>query len=107
MTHSPEKWIQDNLRMIAIVGFASAIILVAGVGFIYKMTEFSATIVKQEVEGFGATAIAVYLTGVVPLLFLTLWAILSGKFRDIERPKYRVLELHEQFESEARRGING
>ncbi len=107
MINSAEKWIEDNLRMIAIVGFASAIILVAGVGFIYKMTEFSATIVRDEVEGFGATAIAVYLTGVVPLLFLTIWAILSGKFRDIERPKFRVLELHDELESEARRGING
>ncbi len=105
--NSLEKWIQENLRLIAIVGFASAVILVAGVGFIYKMTEFSATIVKDDVQGFGATAIAVYLTGVVPLFFLTLWAILSGRFRNIEGPKYRVLEMHEQIESEARRGING
>lgn len=102
-----EKWIEDNLRLVAIVGFSSAVILVAGVGFIYKMTEFSATIIRDDVEGFGATAIAVYLTGVVPLLFFTLWAILSGRFRDIERPKFRVLEMHDQIEAEARRGING
>lgn len=104
---SIEKWIEDNFRTIAIVGFSSAVILVAGVGFIYKMTEFSATIVKDEVEGFGATAIAVYLTGVVPLLFLTLWAILTGRFRDIERPKYRVLEMHDQIEAENHLGTRG
>jgi len=103
---SVEKWIEDNFRTIAIVGFSSAVILVAGVGFIFKMTEFTATIVKDEVEGFGATAIAVYLTGVIPLLFLTIWAILTGRFRDIERPKYRVLEMHDQIESENRRGAH-
>lgn len=102
MMQSIEKWIADNIRGIAVVGFASAVLVVAGLGFVYKMTEFSATIIRDDIEGFGATAIAVYLTGVVPLLFLTLWAILSGRFRDIERPKYRMLELHDEIEAELR-----
>lgn len=102
MMQAIENWIADNIRGIAVVGFASAVLIVAGMGFVYKMTEFSATIMREDIEGFGATAIAVYLTGVVPLLFLTLWAILSGRFRDIERPKYRVLELHDEIEAEMR-----
>lgn len=106
MMQAVEDWIADNLRTIAIVGFATAVLVFAGLGFVYKMTEFSATIVRDDVEGFGATAIAVYLTGVVPLFFLTLWAILTGRFRDIERPKYRVLELHEQLDAEARRRVH-
>jgi hypothetical protein len=102
-----EKWIADNIRTIAIVGFATAVLVFAGLGFVYKMTEFSATIIRDDIEGFGATAIAVYLTGVVPLFFLTLWAILTGRFRDIERPKYRVVELHEKLDAEARSQFHG
>jgi nitrogen fixation-related uncharacterized protein len=70
------------------------------VGFVYKMSEFATTIVKDEIEGFGSVAIGVYLTGVVPLVFLTLWAVLTGRFRDIERPKHRMLEIHRELEGE-------
>lgn len=104
MLDNVEKWIAENIRGIAVVAFASAVLVIAGLGFVYKMTEFSATIMRDDVAGFGATAIAVYLTGVVPLLFLTLWAILSGRFSDIERPKYRLLEMHDEIEA-AERGM--
>lgn len=81
-------------RTVAVVGFAAAILLIAGLGFVYKMTEFALTIVKDDVEGFGTVAIALYLMGMLPIAFITLWAVLSGRFRDIERPKYRLLELN-------------
>jgi nitrogen fixation-related uncharacterized protein len=88
------------LRSVAVAAFAVAVLVVAGLGFVYKMTEFAATIVKDDVEGFGAVAIASYLLGMVPILFLTLWAVLTGRFRDIERPKYRLLELDREIERE-------
>ena len=45
----------------------------------------------------------------LPIVFLTLWAVLTGRFRDIERPKFRMLELDAELERrgervEARRG---
>jgi nitrogen fixation-related uncharacterized protein len=85
-------------RNATVIMFAVAVLLIAGVGFIYKMTEFAATIAQDEVEGFGAMAIGTYLIGVVPILFLTLWAVFSGKFRDIEAPKFRMLELDREIE---------
>lgn len=85
-------------RNATVIVFAVAVLLVAGVGFIYKMTEFAATIANDEVEGFGAMAVGTYLIGVVPILFLTLWAVFSGKFRDIEAPKFRMLELDREIE---------
>ena len=99
MSESGNRW-----RGIVSIAFATAVLVFAGVGFVYKMTEFAATIVKDEIEGFGAVAIGVYLTGVVPLVFLTLWAIISGRFRDIERPKYRMLEIHQELEQEPNHG---
>lgn len=87
-----------GVRNATIITFAVAVLLIAGVGFIYKMTEFAATIAQDDVEGFGAMAIGTYLIGVVPILFLTLWAVFSGKFRDIEAPKFRMFELDREIE---------
>jgi nitrogen fixation-related uncharacterized protein len=81
-------------RTVAVVGFSAAVLLIAGLGFVYKMTEFALTIVKDDIEGFGAVAIAIYLIGMLPIVFLTLWAVCTGRFRDVERPKYRMLELN-------------
>ncbi len=101
------EWVRKHRRTLVLVGFAAGVLVFAGVAFVYKMTEFSTTIMRDDVEGFGASAIGIYLSGAVPLMFLTLWAVLTGRFRDIERPKYRMLELHEEIESETRRGLHG
>jgi hypothetical protein len=88
----------STARNVAVIGFAVAVLVIAGLGFVYKMSEFALTIVKDDVEGFGAVAVALYLIGMVPLVFLTIWAALTGRFRDIERPKYRMLELDDEIE---------
>lgn len=87
-----------RVRRIVALGFAVAVFVIAGVGFVYKMTEFAMTIVKDDVEGFGAVSVSVYLLGIVPMIFLNLWAVLSGRFRDIEQPKYRLFELDREIE---------
>lgn len=85
-------------KNVAVYGLAIGIPVFGGVAFIYKMSEFAMTIVNSDVAGFGATAVATYLTGMLPLLMLTLWAIFTGRFRDVERPKYRLFELHDEIE---------
>jgi hypothetical protein len=80
------------------VGFAAGVCVVAGLGFTYKMSEFALTIVKDEVEGFGAVAVATYLIGMIPLLFLMLWAVMTGRFRDLEATKRRLFELDDEIE---------
>jgi nitrogen fixation-related uncharacterized protein len=86
------------MRTITIVAFAVGVLVIAGLGFAYKMTEFAVTIAKDDVEGFGAVAISVYLIGMLPLLFLMLWAVVTGQFRDLERQKYRLFELEREIE---------
>lgn len=85
-------------RGLVVFGFAVAVMTVAGLGFVYKMAEFVVTITRDEIEGFGAVAVATYLIGMLPIVFLTLWGALSGRFRDIERPKFRLLELDREIE---------
>jgi hypothetical protein len=87
-----------KLRNVVVIGFAVAVLVISGLGFVLKMTEFAVTIVKDDVEGFGAAAVAIYLLGIVPMVFLNLWAILTGRFRAIEQPKFRMLELDEEIE---------
>jgi hypothetical protein len=86
------------------------VLTVGGLAFIFKMGDFAMTIVKDDVVGFGAVSVVTYLIGMLPILLLTLWAAFSGRFRDIERPKYRMFELDAEIERggelgrEARRG---
>ena len=87
-----------KLRTFVVAAFAVAVLVIAGLGFAYKMTEFSYTIINSDVEGFGVAAINVYLLGMLPMVLLNLWAVFSGKFRDIERPKYRLFELDQEIE---------
>jgi hypothetical protein len=78
---------------------AVAVMFIAGGAFFYKMTEFVVTMARGDIEGFGAASVATYLIGMVPLMFLTLWAVLTGRFRDIERPKLRLFELDAEIEA--------
>ncbi len=86
------------IRRIVVAGFAVGVLVIAGLGFAYKMSEFAMTIAQDDVEGFGAVAVSVYLIGMLPLLFLMLWAVLTGQFRDLERQKYRMFELDREIE---------
>ena len=85
-------------RSIVVFAFAVVVMVVAGSSFVYKMTEFAATIARDDVQGFGAVAVATYLIGMLPIVFVTLWAIFSGKFADVERPKLRLFELDREIE---------
>ena len=87
-----------GVRGLVVFAFAIIVMVIAGGAFVYKMAEFAMTIVKDDIEGFGAVAVATYLIGMLPIVFITLWAVLSGKFRDIERPKLRLLELDREIE---------
>jgi nitrogen fixation-related uncharacterized protein len=85
-------------RGLVVFLMAVGVMLVAGGAFIHKMFDFALTMGGDEVAGFGVVAVATYLLGMLPLLFLTLWAVMTGRFRDVERPATRMLELDAQIE---------
>jgi hypothetical protein len=77
------------------------IVVVAALAFIFKMTEFAFTWADPATDRFGGfafIAVGSYLLGMLPILMVMLWAVLRGHFRDIEQPKYRMLELQEEIE---------
>lgn len=96
-----------RVRSAVVLGFAAAVLVIAGLGFAYKTTQFAATIIRDDVEGFGVVAVGMYLIGMLPIVFLTLWAVLTGKFRDVERPKFRLLELDREIERGGELGTRG
>ncbi len=84
-----------------LTGLSVAVVVVAALAFIFKMTEFAFTWVDPATDRFGGfafIAVGAYLLGMFPILFLMLWAVLRGHFKDIEQPKYRMLELQEEIE---------
>ena len=94
-------------RGVVVFAFAVAVMAIAGAAFVHKMADFAMTIVNDEVQGFGAVAVATYLIGFLPLLFFTLWGVVSGRFRDIEAPKYRLFELDREIERGGELGPGG
>ena len=87
-----------TVKGLVLFALTVAVMFVAGGAFFYKMTEFVVTMARGDVEGFGAVAVATYVVGMLPLLLLTVWAVLSGHFRDVERPKFRMFEIDAEIE---------
>lgn len=81
-----------------LVAFGALVVLVSAVAFIFKLAEFSRTLLKGDIHGFAAVAIGTYLAGMVILLCVTLWAVVRGQFRDLEAPKHRMLALEERYD---------
>ena len=89
---------RPRLRRAIEIALATGVCVFAGLGFTYKMAEFAITIMKDEVDGFGAVAVATYLMGMVPMLFLMGWAVVTGRFLNIEATKRRLFELDDEIE---------
>jgi len=71
---------------------AAAVLVPSLFGFGTKFLEFIA-LYRGDVEGaFAISPILNYLLASLGFLFLFGWAAMSGMFRDIEEPKYTMLE---------------
>lgn len=68
----------------------------AGVTFVYKLLEIMQTIPMGEVAGFAVIQVITYLLVAVGFFLLFIWSFLKGDFKDIEKVKYRVLEMEEK-----------
>lgn len=79
-------------RRIVMLLMAAAVLVPSLFGFGTKFLEFIA-LYRGDVEGvFAISPILNYLLASLGFLFLFGWAALGGMFRDIEEPKYTMLE---------------
>lgn len=80
--------------------FSIAMVLVAGTGFLFKLIEFVVTATQGGPQALGSFLIPVlnYLLVAAGFFCLFLWAYAKGQFRDLEGPKYRMLEMQEEID---------
>ncbi len=81
-----------HTRRIAVLLMALAVLVPSLYGFGTKFLEFIA-LYRGDVDGaFAISPILNYLLASLGFLLLFAWAALGGMFRDIEQPKYTMLE---------------
>jgi hypothetical protein len=87
-------------QVITTIVLALVILVPSLLGFANKFREFI-QIYRGEVDGvFAITPIVNYLLASLGFFFLFCWGIFHGMFRDIERPKYTMLENERKLDEE-------
>ncbi len=80
---------------------ALVILVPALVGFAVKFREFLLLVASEE-GGFTVVPVLNYLLVSAGFLLLFLWAFLHGMFRDIEKPKFTMLDNERRLDTEER-----
>jgi hypothetical protein len=79
-------------QVLTTVGFALLILVPSMLGFANKFREF-VLLSRGDVEGiFAITPVVNYLLASLGFFCLFFWAIYHGMFRDVEAPKFTMLE---------------
>lgn len=85
-------------KRIFLVVFAFAILAPATYGFIEKLTLFILAVQKDQTAGFVVVPVVNYLIVTAGMVCLLGWAICHGMFRNIEQPKYDMLEREDELD---------
>ena len=76
--------------------FGVVILVPCLIGFVIKLKALT----KEAGDGgYAITPVINYLLASAGFFFLLLWAALNGMFRDLERPKYLMLENERELDS--------
>jgi hypothetical protein len=99
----PERHESSSTRrsqIITTIVFALVILIPSMYGFANKFREFI-LLYRGDVDGvFAITPIVNYLLASLGFFFLFCWAVAHGMFRDIEKPKYAMLENERRLDLE-------
>lgn len=83
--------------------FSIVVILMAGSAFLFKLIEFAITFSQSESIRFALIPVMTYLIVAAGFASLFFWAYLTGQFRNIEGPKFRMLEMQDEIDAAARK----
>ncbi len=90
----------SRAQVLTTVGFALLILVPSMLGFANKFREFI-LLYRGDVDGvFAITPIVNYLLASLGFFCLFFWAIYQGMFRDIEAPKFTMLENERKLDEE-------
>jgi len=82
----------------ALIIIAAVILIPGAYGFTEKLIQFFRTLGTDRGADFTLVPISNYLFVAVGMACMLIWAILHGMFRDIEAPKYDMLEREATLE---------
>jgi uncharacterized membrane protein YhaH (DUF805 family) len=80
-----------------------AVILPVGFGFIFKYIKLIQTAKTDPDGGFALFPITNYAAITLGFICLLIWAVTNGMFRDIEKPKYTMLEREAELDRQNHR----
>lgn len=85
--------------------FSVVMVLTAGSAFVFKLIEFIVTATTRGPDALASFLIPVlnYLLVAAGFFCLFLWAYFTGQFRDVEAPKYRMLEMQDEIDRQEAR----
>lgn len=84
-----------SVRRVALL--TTGIIVMAGAGFIFKLYEFVQSLDDSAAMGFAIVPLSSYFLTGAGFLMLLIWSAARGAFKDVEAPKYRMMELEEGY----------
>lgn len=98
----PTEAPRSRAKTITLWCISVGIIVPGGYGFIEKFIQFIRTLRTDEGGGFTIVPITNYLIMAAGFTCLLIWATTRGMFRDIEKPKFTMLEREAQLEQHER-----
>jgi len=92
----------SRTKVVTVVIMTVIIVIPAAYGFAARMLEFIRTYASADGGGFAIIPILNYVFVSVGFLCLLVWAVAHGMFRDIEKPKYTMLEQEDRLDEQER-----
>jgi len=94
----PSKWSTIIPAIMAVL-----ILGPAAYGFIEKLILFIQAVRRDLIGGFTIVPVVIYFIVTSGMACLLVWAIKQGMFRDVERPKFDMLEREAELDRRAGR----
>ena len=79
--------------------FLWSITILADLGFAFKLFEFTRAWASEGAANFAIVPVASYLAVAVGFLCIFIWSFNRGEYKDVERAKYRMLEMQDEIDA--------
>ncbi len=89
-----------NLVATLTVVFMTLVVVLAGIGFTFKIYMFFRDMIRTGELSFAVIPVAAYVCTALGFALLLVWSFLNGQFRDLEGPKFEMLRDEERLQAE-------
>lgn len=93
-------------QRITLWAFTILLLIPAGYGFVVKIIQFLVTLGSGGEGSFTILPLTTYFLVALGMLCLLLWGTLNGMFRNIEKPKYTMLEREDWLDRNEERELS-